>query len=92
MIPLSQPQIGLWSAYLLNDDKAMFNTAECITLRGKIDAQWLSRAVAQAVSEAQCLNVHLFRSHVAGEGMAVGMIPATETITLSHLVLPSGIA
>lgn len=92
MIPLSQPQIGLWSAYLLNDDKAMFNTAECITLRGKIDAQWLSRAVAQAVSEAQCLNVHFFRSHVAGEGMAVGMIPATETITLSQLDLPSGIA
>ena len=28
--PLTIPQQGLWSGHLLNDDKAMFNTAECI--------------------------------------------------------------
>ena len=26
--PLTIPQQGLWSGHLLNDDKAMFNTAE----------------------------------------------------------------
>lgn len=42
--PLTIPQQGLWSGHLLNDDKAMFNTAECIAFDGKVEAAVLAAA------------------------------------------------
>lgn len=56
--PLTIPQQGLWSGHLLNDDKAMFNTAECIAFDGKVDAAVLVAALTQAVSECEALQGH----------------------------------
>lgn len=56
--PLTIPQQGLWSGHLLNDDKAMFNTAECIAFDGKVDGTVLAAALAQAVSECEALQGH----------------------------------
>ena len=38
MRPLGNAQQGLWYGYLLNEDRAMFNTAECIAFAGKVQA------------------------------------------------------
>lgn len=56
--PLTIPQQGLWSGHLLNDDKAMFNTAECIAFDGKVDGAVLVAALTQAVSECEALQGH----------------------------------
>ncbi|MFC5708078.1 amonabactin biosynthesis non-ribosomal peptide synthetase AmoF [Aeromonas eucrenophila] len=56
--PLTIPQQGLWSGHLLNDDKAMFNTAECIAFDGKVDGTVLAAALAQAVGECEALQGH----------------------------------
>ncbi|MGY3885640.1 amonabactin biosynthesis non-ribosomal peptide synthetase AmoF [Aeromonas aquatica] len=55
---LTIPQQGLWSGHLLNDDKAMFNTAECIAFDGKVDGTVLAAALAQAVGECEALQGH----------------------------------
>ncbi len=56
--PLTIPQQGLWSGHLLNDDKAMFNTAECIAFDGKVEAAVLAAALAKAVGECEALKGH----------------------------------
>lgn len=56
--PLTIPQQGLWSGHLLNDDKAMFNTAECIAFDGKVEAAVLVAALAKAVGECEALQGH----------------------------------
>ncbi|MGY3901249.1 amonabactin biosynthesis non-ribosomal peptide synthetase AmoF [Aeromonas lusitana] len=56
--PLTIPQQGLWSGHLLNDDKAMFNTAECIAFDGKVDGAVLAAALAKAVGECEALQGH----------------------------------
>ncbi|WP_412840175.1 hypothetical protein, partial [Aeromonas dhakensis] len=56
--PLTIPQQGLWSGHLLNDDKAMFNTAECIAFDGKVEAAVLVAALAKAVGECEALKGH----------------------------------
>lgn len=56
--PLTIPQQGLWSGHLLNDDKAMFNTAECIAFDGKVNGNLLAAALAQAVGECEALQGH----------------------------------
>ncbi|WP_219593796.1 non-ribosomal peptide synthetase [Aeromonas salmonicida] len=56
--PLTIPQQGLWSGHLLNDDKAMFNTAECIAFDGKVDAAVLVAALTRAVGECEALKGH----------------------------------
>ncbi|WCH29120.1 amonabactin biosynthesis non-ribosomal peptide synthetase AmoF [Aeromonas salmonicida] len=56
--PLTIPQQGLWSGHLLNDDKAMFNTAECIVFDGKVDVAVLVAAITRAVGECEALKGH----------------------------------
>ena len=56
MRPLGIAQQGLWYAYLLNEDRAMFNTAECIAFAGKIEEVALIRAVQEAVRECEALS------------------------------------
>ncbi|UBO75077.1 amonabactin biosynthesis non-ribosomal peptide synthetase AmoF [Aeromonas rivuli] len=56
--PLTIPQQGLWSGHLLNDDKAMFNTAECIAFDGKVDGNLLVAALTRAVGECEALKGH----------------------------------
>ncbi|MEL7559133.1 amino acid adenylation domain-containing protein [Stutzerimonas chloritidismutans] len=56
MRALGTAQQGLWSGYLLNEDRAMFNTAECIAFDGKIHAATLITAVQQAVRECEALS------------------------------------
>ncbi len=56
--PLTIPQQGLWSGHLLNDDKAMFNTAECIAFDGKVDTAVLVAALTRAVGECEALKGH----------------------------------
>ncbi|SDS71469.1 amino acid adenylation domain-containing protein [Halopseudomonas sabulinigri] len=55
MMPLNAAQQGLWSGHVLNDDKALFNTAECIAFSGKVQAGKLVSAIEQAVSECETL-------------------------------------
>ncbi|MGE6530103.1 amino acid adenylation domain-containing protein [Pseudomonas sp. NPDC077382] len=56
MRALGTAQQGLWFGYLLNEDRAMFNTAECIAFAGKIHAVTLIAAVQQAVRECEALS------------------------------------
>ena len=56
MRPLGIAQQGLWSGYLLNEDRAMFNTAECIAFAGKIHETPLIAAVRHAVQECEALS------------------------------------
>ncbi|HJE30412.1 MAG TPA: non-ribosomal peptide synthetase, partial [Pseudomonas nitrititolerans] len=56
MKPLGIAQQGLWSGYLLNEDRAMFNTAECIAFAGKVRSAELIGAVQRAVAECEALS------------------------------------
>ncbi|MBV1840790.1 non-ribosomal peptide synthetase [Photobacterium ganghwense] len=58
MIALNTAQHGLWLGHILNEDKALFNTAECIVFEGKVDAEKLAAAVRQAVAESECLSCY----------------------------------
>lgn len=73
--PLTIPQQGLWSGHLLNDDKAMFNTAECIAFDGKVDSAVLRAALNQAVGECEAL-----QGHFEGNG--------DEVCFVSHALAP----
>ena len=55
---LNTAQHGLWLGHTLNDNKALFNTAECIVFDGRVDAPLLEAAVRQAVAESECLSCH----------------------------------
>ena len=56
--PLNTAQHGLWLGHTLNDNKALFNTAECIAFEGKVDSKQLTLAIQQAVKESECLYCH----------------------------------
>jgi len=56
MKPLGIAQQGLWAGYLLNEDRAMFNTAECIAFAGKVRSAELIGAVQRAVAECEALS------------------------------------
>ncbi|OOE65510.1 non-ribosomal peptide synthetase [Salinivibrio sp. IB868] len=58
MTPLNTAQHGLWLGHTLNEDKALFNTAECIVFDGKVDADLLASAARQAVAESECLSCY----------------------------------
>ncbi|NAX48432.1 amino acid adenylation domain-containing protein [Photobacterium halotolerans] len=58
MTALNTAQHGLWLGHTLNEDKALFNTAECIVFDGKVDAGKLEIAVRQAVAESECLSCY----------------------------------
>ncbi|MBZ6067670.1 amino acid adenylation domain-containing protein [Aeromonas schubertii] len=83
--PLTIPQQGLWSAHLLNDDKAMFNTAECIAFDGRVDAVLLQQALWQAVRECQAL-----QGHVETDGDAVCFVADEAPLAWQVLTLSGG--
>ncbi|OMF80932.1 amino acid adenylation domain-containing protein [Paenibacillus glucanolyticus] len=54
---LSGAQLGIWFAQQLDPDNPIFNTAECIEIRGPVDQTLFETAVRQAVGEAEALHV-----------------------------------
>jgi amino acid adenylation domain-containing protein len=83
MTALSPAQRGIWAAHVLAEDKALFNTAECLVLSGKVDAARLEVAIEQVVGEADCLSCH-YRATADGRGERV---PAEPALTLARRAL-----
>ncbi|KIL04661.1 peptide synthetase [Stutzerimonas stutzeri] len=84
MIALGMPQQGLWSAYLLNEDRAMFNTAECIAFAGKVRPEVLLEALRAAVDDCEALCGHFVRS-----GDAAFFQPAALPLEVQRLAIPA---
>ncbi|WP_270830769.1 amonabactin biosynthesis non-ribosomal peptide synthetase AmoF [Aeromonas sp. QDB03] len=82
--PLTIPQQGLWSGHLLNDDKAMFNTAECIAFDGKVEAAVLAAALAKAVGECEAL-----KGHFEADGEAVCFVSDEAQLAYGEVNLAS---
>ncbi|MEI8596423.1 amino acid adenylation domain-containing protein [Photobacterium sp. Hal280] len=82
MTALNTAQHGLWLGHTLNEDKALFNTAECIVFDGKVDAGKLEMAVRQAVAESECLSCY-YRS----ENEQPYRVAATEPVTFAVVEL-----
>lgn len=82
--PLTIPQQGLWSGHLLNDDKAMFNTAECIAFDGKVEAAVLVAALTRAVGECEAL-----KGHFEDDGEAVCFVSDEAPLAYGEVNLES---
>ncbi|MFM5839188.1 amonabactin biosynthesis non-ribosomal peptide synthetase AmoF [Aeromonas rivipollensis] len=82
--PLTIPQQGLWSGHLLNDDKAMFNTAECIAFDGKVEAAVLVAALNRAVGECEAL-----KGHFEDDGEAVCFVSDEALLAYDEVNLES---
>jgi amino acid adenylation domain-containing protein len=82
--PLTIPQQGLWSGHLLNDDKAMFNTAECIAFDGKVDVAVLVAAITWAVGECGAL-----KGHFEDDGEAVCFVSDEAPLAYDEVNLES---
>ncbi|CDZ90793.1 non-ribosomal peptide synthetase [Rhodococcus ruber] len=53
--PLTRAQSGVWFAQQLDPANPVFNTAECVELRGEVDVAAVTRAVRETVAEAEVL-------------------------------------
>lgn len=84
MRPLGNAQQGLWYGYLLNEDRAMFNTAECIAFAGKVQAPLLIAAVRQAVGECEAL-----AGRYVVDGEAVFFEPCELPLDVARLDVPA---
>ena len=82
--PLTIPQQGLWSGHLLNDDKAMFNTAECIAFDGKVDVAVLVAVLTRAVGECEAL-----KGHFEDDGEAVCFVSDEAPLAYDEVNLES---
>ncbi|MFM1687854.1 amonabactin biosynthesis non-ribosomal peptide synthetase AmoF [Aeromonas salmonicida] len=82
--PLTIPQQGLWSGHLLNDDKAMFNTAECIAFDGKVDVAVLVAVLTRAVGECEAL-----KGHFEDDGAAVCFVSDEAPLAYDEVNLES---
>ncbi|MGW9565919.1 amino acid adenylation domain-containing protein [Prescottella equi] len=67
VFPLTRAQAGVWFAQQLDPDNPIFNTAECIELRGDVSIPALVGAVRDAVGEAEVLTAAV---EVASDGSA----------------------
>lgn len=67
VFPLTRAQAGVWFAQQLDPDNPIFNTAECIELRGDVSISVLVEAVRCAVGEAEVLTAAV---EVASDGSA----------------------
>lgn len=67
VFPLTRAQAGVWFAQQLDPDNPIFNTAECIELRGDVSIPALVGAVRDAVGEAEVLTAAV---EVAADGSA----------------------
>ncbi|WP_339521961.1 amino acid adenylation domain-containing protein [Pseudomonas sp. EA_35y_Pfl2_R111] len=86
MRALGVAQQGLWHGYVLNEDRAMFNTAECIAFAGKIQAEPLIAALRQAVSECEALS-----GHFVVDGEQVLFNPVELPLSVAQLHIPTGV-
>lgn len=83
---LGVAQQGLWHGYVLNEDRAMFNTAECIAFAGKIQAPPLLAALRQAVSECEALS-----GHFVVDGEQVWFNSAQLPLSVAQVQIPVGV-
>ena len=81
-LALSRAQSGVWFAQQLNPDNPLFNTSECIELRGAVDEDALVAAVRGAASDAGAL-VGAFE--ILADGTVV-QIPGARTLDLAPTV------
>ncbi|WP_415755685.1 amino acid adenylation domain-containing protein [Pseudomonas leptonychotis] len=86
MRALGVAQLGLWHGYVLNEDRAMFNTAECIAFAGKIQPAQLIAALRQAVSECEALS-----GHFVVDGEQVLFNPVELPLSVAQLHIPTGV-
>ena len=86
MRALGIAQQGLWHGYVLNEDRAMFNTAECIAFAGKIQPALLIAALRQAVNECEAL-----AGHFVVDGEQVWFNPAELPLSVAQLQVPAGV-
>ncbi|CAG23679.1 hypothetical protein PBPRB1821 [Photobacterium profundum SS9] len=84
---MNTAQQGLWLGHTLNENKALFNTAECIAFEGRVDNEQLVFAIEQAVKESECLYCHF----VEGEDQTPYMQPAQCEVPITTHVLTSKI-
>ncbi|WP_322348889.1 amino acid adenylation domain-containing protein [Photobacterium frigidiphilum] len=87
VMPLNTAQQGLWLGHTLNENKALFNTAECIAFEGRVDSKQLVFAIEQAVKESECLYCHF----VEGEDQTPYIHPAQCEVPITTHVLTSKI-
>ena len=85
MRSLGIAQQGLWSGYLLNEDRAMFNTAECIAFAGKIHAATMIASVQQAVRECEALS-----GVFVADDDAVFFTPCELPVVVQQVQVPAG--
>lgn len=57
--PLTDAQLGLWYAQQRDPSNPVFNTAQYVEIRGRLDVQALGAAVQQAMAEADALAVRI---------------------------------
>jgi amino acid adenylation domain-containing protein len=86
MRSLGVAQLGLWHGYVLNEDRAMFNTGECIAFAGKIQPALLIAALRQAVSECEALS-----GHFVVDGEQVLFNPVELPLSVAQLHIPTGV-
>lgn len=55
--PLSTTQQGIWFGQLLYSGSPLYNTAECLEIKGSLDPVLFERALGQMVGEAETLNL-----------------------------------
>jgi len=87
LMSLNTAQQGLWLGHTLNENKALFNTAECIAFEGRVDSEQLVFAIEQAVKESECLYCHF----AEGEDQTPYMQPAQCEVAITAHVLTSKI-
>lgn len=83
MAALSPAQRGIWAAHMLEGDKALFNTAECLSFSGKVDAASLEAAIWRVVGEVECLSCH-YRASADGRGERVPVEPVIRLARPAH--------
>ncbi|WP_241385590.1 non-ribosomal peptide synthetase [Rhodococcus sp. CH91] len=81
-LALSRAQTGVWFAQQLDPDNPLFNTSECIELRGEVDEEALAAAVYGAAGDAEVL-VAAFESLPDG---TVVQIPGGRGLDLAPTV------
>ncbi|EID54023.1 non-ribosomal peptide synthetase [Saccharomonospora xinjiangensis] len=71
--PLTRAQSGIWTAQQLSPDDPVYNIAWYLDLRADVDTKRLRSAIADTVSEAECLHV---RFRIDGGGVRQWRLPA----------------
>lgn len=83
--PLSAAQKGIWLGQQLHPNNPLYNTAECVEIRGALDVSLFERSLCQMVTEAATLNL---RFDTEGE-KPIQSLEAGRPWQLQHLDLRS---